>query len=601
MQTVKQISATIAALILLLGGLGQASAGSGDNPAPKARLKAIKIFGSQQFSEHDIKSWLSLRKASPFSESLMRERSVRVLERLQEAGYYFARIDSVLVQYSSDSSLVELSFFLDEGGQTRISELSVAGLDSAHLNLLAELHSRSGKIFSPAKLEEDVELILHYFEARGHPYCQVRIERLQIAGPGDGEGLEIELAVDPGPVVTVGEIVIAGNEQTRDGVILRELAVKPGELYDQRKIAQIRSKLLKLGFFKWVNPPRIELVDDRTARLIIELADGSHNRFDGVVGYNPATPTSDGFVTGLLDVSFGNLFGTGRRADAHWQRRTQKTQEFRFGYTEPRVAGLPLNAGFSFEQLIQDTSYVQRQIGLDMQLVFNDKLSLFSSISTRSIAPDSVGALRFNIPSSSSLNLAVGLSFDTTTDPLNPRGGVKYQTGFEWSRKQVDSVATAAGQPDASQAFSQKRLSIDFENYFSLFHWQVVAIGLHGREVTSDEAVIDITDQYRLGGTRTLRGYREQQFRGSRIAWSNFEYRYILGPKSRFFAFFDLGYFFREERVAGGKISLDGVNVGYGFGLRLDTRLGFFGIDYGLGDGDSFSDGKVHIGLTNEF
>ena len=39
----------------------------------------------------------------------------------------------------------------------------------------------------------------------------------------------------------------------------------------------------------------------------------------------------------------------------------------------------------------------------------------------------------------------------------------------------------------------------------------------------------------------------------------------------------------------------------YGFGIRIETRLGLFGVDYGLGEGDSFLQGKVHVGLVNWF
>ena len=48
-------------------------------------------------------------------------------------------------------------------------------------------------------------------------------------------------------------------------------------------------------------------------------------------------------------------------------------------------------------------------------------------------------------------------------------------------------------------------------------------------------------------------------------------------------------------------IAIQDWKVGYGIGLRLETRLGLFGIDYGLGEGDRLSNGKVHIRLINEF
>ena len=46
------------------------------------------------------------------------------------------------------------------------------------------------------------------------------------------------------------------------------------------------------------------------------------------------------------------------------------------------------------------------------------------------------------------------------------------------------------------------------------------------------------SDLYRLGGTNTLRGYRENQFLGSRIFWSNLEYRFLLTQRTFAFRIF---------------------------------------------------------------
>ena len=147
-------------------------------------------------------------------------------------------------------------------------------------------------------------------------YCKVNVADLRFGGSGEANEsrIDIRLIVQPGPEITIAEIEIVGNEQTHESVILRELPLEIGDIYNQRNVDRIRSKLQKLGYFKWVNPPRLELLKNNSGKLIIELAEGRYNRFDGVVGYNPGTQMNDGFVTGLLDISFGNLFGTDRKS-----------------------------------------------------------------------------------------------------------------------------------------------------------------------------------------------------------------------------------------------------------------------------------------------
>jgi outer membrane protein assembly factor BamA len=78
----------------------------------------------------------------------------------------------------------------------------------------------------------------------------------------------------------------------------------------------------------------------------------------------------------------------------------------------------------------------------------------------------------------------------------------------------------------------------------------------------------------------------------------NLEYRYLLGRRSRAFVFADAGMYQRRERDRG-LIRED--KIGYGFGIRLETRLGVMGVDYGLARGDDLIQGKVHVGLVNRF
>lgn len=587
---------------MLLSGNWAELSSQNHQPA-RPRLNQLEISGNKKFSRDLIQKWFNTKQGELVSGEDVYYRTTQVLERLKERGYYFAKFDSVILNYSADSTQVDVILSLDEGELLCVNKFVIEGVESTDQESFPDLETRAGKPFQQEIFQEDIKEIIRFYEERGHPYGRVNIEEMKLGNSNsDGEsGLEIKLNIIPGPKVTIDAIEIQGNEQTRDYVILRELGFRKGAVYDQQKIDKIKTRLMKLGYFKWVNPPELVMQKDSTAKLIIELKEGSSNRVDGVIGYNPPAGNSKGFLTGLLNLSFGNLLGTGRHLEVHWERKTQKTQELRFRYLEPWVAGWPLHIGFSFEQLIQDTSYVQRSLALDFQVLFNEYLSLFSRISKRDISPDSLGAVLFGIPPSSSINFAIGLDYDTLDDFLNPRKGVRYQTSFELGKKNIELLTSGASASQKSESFEQKRISIDFESYFSIFKWQVFAIGLHGRQITSDEDVIPITDQYRFGGTRTLRGYREEQFRGSRIAWTNIEYRYLLGRHSRFFVFLDTGYFFREELIDNVLRKIVETKVGYGVGLRIDTKLGFFGIDYGLGEGDSLSNGKVHVGLMNEF
>jgi outer membrane protein insertion porin family len=109
------------------------------------------------------------------------------------------------------------------------------------------------------------------------------------------------------------------------------------------------------------------------------------------------------------------------------------------------------------------------------------------------------------------------------------------------------------------------------------------------------------SDLFRLGGTNSLRGYREDQFLGARILWTNLEYRLLLTRRTFAFLFFDTGYYLREADVERNILKSEDFLYGYGLGLNIETGLGVLGVSFALGEGDSFSDGKIHFGLVNEF
>jgi outer membrane protein insertion porin family len=109
------------------------------------------------------------------------------------------------------------------------------------------------------------------------------------------------------------------------------------------------------------------------------------------------------------------------------------------------------------------------------------------------------------------------------------------------------------------------------------------------------------SDLFRLGGTNSLRGYRENQFLGSRVLWSNLEYRLLLTRRTFAFVFYDTGYYQRMEEPEKLIEKQEAFNMGYGLGLNVETGIGVLAVSFALAKGDSFSEGKIHFGLINEF
>jgi outer membrane protein assembly factor BamA len=214
------------------------------------------------------------------------------------------------------------------------------------------------------------------------------------------------------------------------------------------------------------------------------------------------------------------------------------------------------------------------------------------------ILPDSLGSIQFLVPESREWNFSLAVNYNTLDDPISPRNGVHYRTQYTTGRKKNLGPDFLIVDEDWKSEVNTRRIEIDAEILLPVLTKQILYFGLHGREVRTGDTYIPVSDQIRFGGTRTIRGYDEDAFRGHLAAWMNNEYRYLIGRRSWAFIFCDIGHYERKEKS---RDIFRATKLGYGFGIRLETRIGLLGVDFGLGEGDSLLNAKIHVGLMSWF
>lgn len=568
---------------------------------PPTRITGIDLVGARRVSEKQAREWFGIAEKAVFNQGELQKAGLNLLKGYANAGLPYTRIDSLTFIITPDSLAAAIRVYIHEGGEVVAGAIELSGLDSLKAQEIRNrFDTRPGKKFDAARLETDLDDALVQLEKQGYPFGKFSLAAVTLDPVDDRHtALGMNWKTVTGPQLIIQEIRFSGNEVTQDKVLRRELRIKTGTLYNYNKVAQIRPRLLKLGFFDEVYEPEVFLANKNEGGLIIRVKEGNASKFDGVLGYNPATDKEKGYVTGLIDISLGNLLGSGRMLLVHWQKRDRQSQDLKFYYKEPWVAGIPLTVGGGFEQLIQDTTYIQRDLAMDFSLPLYENFTAIAGLSRNETSPDSLGSYLLGIPKSRTLNASFGIVYDTRDDNINPRSGAYYQTGIQSGRKTNLGPDDLIADLELRKKVDNKRLSLDIEFYTPLFKRQVLAVSLHGRQIRSNEKYIPVSDQYRLGGARTLRGYREDQFRGSSLGWTNLEYRYILGRRSRVFVFADTGYYYSVTQSD----TQEEYKIGYGLGFRLETGLGIMGIDYGLGlgEGDGLFSGKIHVGIVNEF
>ena len=550
------------------------------------------FHGASSFSASTLEQWTATRVGAEYDSG----DAGRITAGYAAEGFPFARIDSVVAIPLSDSVSVDLNIWVTEGAPAVVASLLIEGVKALDTGLVRSvMETGPGKKFMPPQLDRDISALLDLYQRSGYPFATVRLGKLRFDRVADTAFAYIGLTIDEGSLARIAWLHVDGNTLTRTGVVARAARLREGELFTGDQPELVRRRIQRLELFSNVSLPELSVDSAGRMGLTVKVSEGNPNRFDGIVGYIPSSgPGSPGYVTGLLDIQFRNILGTGRWLSARWYRENQASQEIGLRYREPWVASLPVHVEAGFNQRKQDSTFVRNLYDGAAELMVTDALNLGVLFSSEQVLPTEGYGTRA-LGKSHSLSFGVSLTYDSRDDPVTPSAGLRYHTEYSTGSKESDSPVKGVN----SIRSATQRLAFDIQYFVSPLRHQVVAVGVYARDFRSGG--VGLSDLYRLGGAVTLRGYREGQFLGSRVAWTNLEYRFLTGGRSYAFGFTDFGYALIPSNPDQGLARAENARMGYGIGVRLDTPLGLMGLSLAFGKGDTFSTSKLHLQLINEF
>lgn len=565
------------AIALLVAAALAAATAIAAGSAAAAGVIGMEVEGAQALSARDVRSILVPDASVPFDPTGLPARVDSLLAVLAGLGRPFAAAD---VRWSEEDGGVRLRVSLDEGGEARLDTLVLRGVSSADgAAALADGGLRTGELVTGDAVARGTSALLDMYAASGRPLAVVRPAGAALRR----DGIALTLLVDEGPLFRFGDLVVAGNTVTKRYVLTRAAGIAPGATYDAVKVARVRPRLERLGIFGRVDDP-IVAFDTKAGLAVVgvEVEEATASRITGILGYDASGAGGDGQVTGFVDVALGNIAGTGRRAAAAWERVGAGSTKTSFSYTEPWLLGAPIDVGAAGAQTVRDTIYTTTEGDLLVTARMGERTSATWSVGGERYAPGAASER-----TTSSARTSLGADFDATDAPANPTRGVHLAGAVEYAAKE---------EKESGRRERSGTVTLLGEAFLPVRPRQVVALAGRLAAISSTEEDVPFHEELVLGGATSLRGYREEQFRGTRTALSTVEYRFLLTRRSRALAFVDAGYYYR-----GGSNYAKGVKLGYGIGLRAETRLGIIALDYGLGEGDGLLDGKLHVGLSREF
>ncbi len=565
-------------------------------------IKNFNVAGNRVFDDDNYYTWSGINTGQKLAPGLLDTIKINIAAELGKRGYLQSRFDSTSADLSPDSQDVNINIAVDEGDPTYINRFIYVGADSIDtVKIIPLFDFLNGDRLNKYEIEQSMADALDYYEDSGNPFARLVLNSVYIYYDSLKEEslADIHLEIKKGEDRKIDKIEVSGNSSTKEYVIIRELRLNKGEAYSQSKIDELPKRLNRLRFFEPVESPQFYINGKGEGVLSLKVKEKQTNNFDGIVGYIPGNKQNEkGYLTGLVNITMRNLFGTGRAAAIRWQQFDRYSQEMELKYLEPWLFGYPFSINGDFFQRKQDSTYVQRKLEGGIEYLATENISAAVTISTEQVIPTIKEIPVFTVFNSSALTTGLNLKFDSRDDPYSPTEGLLFMTSYSLSRKKIFGPKEFIT-PNIETKINLQRLSLDLSWFYQPFLRQVFAIGLHGKDLRG--SFFEDSDLFRLGGTNTLRGYRENQFLGSRIAWGNLEYRLLLTRRTFAFLFFDAGYYFRKPEPERNILKEEAVKTGYGVGLNIETGVGVLSVSFALAAGDSFSDGKIHFGIVNEF
>lgn len=564
-------------------------------------IDVVEITGSSEFSKSELTGWSGLRKGIKYFAGLTDSAKHRIASNLSDRGYHHFTFSETEIIYSSDSSKVNINFNVDIDNPTYVNDIIFENDSTISDEIINSFGFIKGQIFDKSNIEKTIEKTLVQFENQGYPFSKIVINSAHIYKDSLSEEYlcDLHLTIDAGLESTISNVEIRGNSSTKEYVIIRELRIDKGEKYSQERIEELPRRLNRLRFFQPVSIPQFFINSKKEGILLVEVKEKETNNFDGILGYIPGRDESEkGYLTGLVNISLRNLFGTGRALAFRWQQIDRNSQDLELKYLEPWFLNYPLNINIALFQRKQDSSYVQRRLEGGIEYLATEDISAGVFISSQSVIPTEREIPIFTVFNSSIFTSGINARIDSRDDPYAPTSGLLFDNSYSFSQKTINGPAAFITE-NVKTKINHQRITFDFSIFYELFLRQVIAVSVHGRELRGD--TFENSDLFRLGGTNSLRGYREDQFLGSRVLWTNLEYRYLLSPRSFASLFFDTGYYLRKAEPERLILNSEEFKYGYGLGINLETALGVLGVSFALGEGDSFGDGKIHFGIINEF
>jgi outer membrane protein insertion porin family len=503
---------------------------------PQVRVRKIDFIGNNTYGGWKLKdqiktgTYIFIFNPGKYDPDAVDDDVKSISKFYKDHGFFDVRVGRKITR-SPDMKSMQITFVIDEGVRYIIDEVSFEGnLTVSEGAFRQSIKDVEGVPFDQDVITNDVkEMVKAYSKAGGFIYQE------QPGIPGNPEYLHIEpetyyerdvgkvrlvYIISEGKQFRQGRILIRGNSKTQDKVILREMHLRPGQVYNSSEVQEAEDRLKGLPEFSSVSISPIgddplvrdllvDVTEQRTAQISAGVGINSNGGFGGQLGYEQQNFDITNFPASWPEVFSDRAFtGAGQDFTIRFDPGTEGSDAV-ISFVEPYLFDQPYSFSASgyFETHIRPVYNDQRAggtlgIGRRFNYIYSASLSVGAAdVDIRNIAlPYEVRApdILTDGPHHTLTDASVRLERDTT----NHGSPVIYEGSDAWA------AFTDAGALGGTVDYD--RVTFGFADYLQvkedlLGRRNVLDFHLEGGD---DPRKAPYFDRFYGGGIGSIRGFQ---------------------------------------------------------------------------------------------
>lgn len=565
---------------------------------PRTFLKEIKFNGKLSRSQ---KYYLGLFKkiydSKIYKQEQAKEAQENLIEELQNQGFLRAQFLSSQTTFSADKKTAELSLFIDEGPQTKVSSIQFEGIKAISSEQLKKVIGIKEK--SPMNLgivEASGQKLIDHYKNLGYLEMELKSSMSELVKySDDNTKADLYYKIFEGPQIKIAKIVVEGNHITKQYVIINELEFDEGDVLTPQKIADSEYHLQKTGLFTQVEITTLEKgTADSNRTILIRVAERDPGLFNMGLGLNTEFDLT---IRGYTGLSYNNIAGTARALSGRVEVKKVTDIDFidhtlTLGYLEPTLFAKRTRGRINLirtREIISRTGDIEALESNRLNFLLEKDFTRFFkftwvawSISTNKefIVPTNQVTEDVDIATIGPI-----LEFDKRDHPFVTRNGYYTKLSSEYAHPELGSTETV----HYVRTVTQLNTYVPMRFRGTVWATSVGGGYLKNTEDNTTSSVPDIKS-FKLGGRDSIRGFEPNEIPGdlddNNVAIKvNSESNYYL-LKSEF----RIPVYGQVESVMfydGGAVNVQGNYIkdayrdSVGIGFRYQTPVGPLALEYG--------------------